>query len=470
MKKTVVIFLLSALFSSVFAQSAVDAFVNNNMLINANVSLLVKDLKTNQTLYEFRPKSATIPASTMKLVTTATALELFGTDYRYETTLEYDGTLTSDSTLNGNLYIRGSGDPTLGSEKMGDINFLTQWVNAVKKSGIKNINGKIIADATAFDDEGVNPKWTWDDIGNYYAPGSYGISYLDNTLRVTLKSGAFGSTPEITKISPEIKGLTFDNRLTSTKITFDSAYFYGAPKSLNRTIYGEIPALRPFFTIKGEIPNPALLLAQHFHDKLIQSGSIISNEPSDKPETNSALRKIISVHKSPTLSEIVKEINVKSNNHYAEQVFRSLALKNNSVATTKDAIQTIRAFWRSRGLPVNQLFQNDGSGLTPTNAVSAEFFVELLNYMYSRSVNKNAFYNSLAIAGESGTLAGLLKKTPLQGKVKAKSGTISRVRCYAGYMELNNTTLAFAILVNNANGSSTQVTKKMEEFLLNVSK
>jgi D-alanyl-D-alanine carboxypeptidase/D-alanyl-D-alanine-endopeptidase (penicillin-binding protein 4) len=464
--------LISAVLSTIvplFGANPVDDLLKNPLLSNANVSLLVKDLDSGRILYSSRPKHATIPASTMKLVTTATALELFGADFRFETVLEYDGLISSDSVLNGNLYIRGSGDPTLGSEKMGDPEFLTQWVAAVRKAGIKRINGRIVADASRFDDEGVNPKWTWDDIANYYAPGAYGISYLDNTMRVVLRSGKIDSTPEIIRITPEIQGLALDNRLKSTKITFDSAYFYGAPKSLNRSIYGEIPAARTAFTIKGEIPNPPLLLAQHLSDRLFQNGIVVRDLPTDKIELNFA-RKSIYSHFSPPLSQIITEINVKSNNHYAEQLFRSIALKNKATATTKDAIQTIRSFWRQKGLPVDQLFQLDGSGLTPTNAVSAQFFVDLLSYMFNRSKYKDQFYASMAVSGETGTLAALLKNTPLQGKVKAKSGTISRVRCYAGYIELKERTLAFALMVNNANGNSTQVTKKMEEFLLSVSK
>jgi D-alanyl-D-alanine carboxypeptidase/D-alanyl-D-alanine-endopeptidase (penicillin-binding protein 4) len=465
--KKYILFSFLFIANCLIAGNPVDDFINNRLLENANVSLMVKDLKSDRVIYEYRSRNSIIPASTMKLVTTATALELYGADFRFETILEYDGNISTDSILNGNLYIRGCGDPTLGSEKMGDINFLNQWVNAIRKAGIKRINGKIVADATIWDDEGVNPKWTWDDIANYYAPGAYGISYLDNTFRVVLRSGNLGTSPEIIRIAPEIPGLVLDNRLKSSSINFDSAYFYGAPKSLNRSIYGQIPAARTAFTIKGEIPNPPMLLAKHLHERLLQSKIFISSMPADKAEYNT-IRKPIYSHFSPPLSQIITEINVKSNNHYAEQLFRSLSRNNQSATTTKDAIQNIRAFWRAKGLPVSQLFQLDGSGLTPTNAVSAQFYVDLLSYMHNRSKYKEQFYKSLAVSGETGTLAAFLVKTPLKGKVKAKSGTISRVKSYAGYIEVNDRTLVFAVMVNNANGNSTQVTKKIEEFLLSV--
>ena len=451
--------------ASLFAGNPLENFINNPLMENANISLLVKELDTNKTIYQFRSNNVTIPASTMKLVTTATALELLGPTFCFQTKLEITGTLSSSGVLNGNLYIRGGGDPTLGSEKIGDPNFLTKWVEAVKRVGIKKINGQIVADGTLYDEEGVNPKWTWEDIGNYYAAGAYGISYMDNTYRLVLRSGFEGTTPEILRTIPEIPLLSFDNHLTSTDIESDSAYFYGAPNSNHRVIRGEIPANRMEFIIKGDIPNPSLLLAEHFQDRLKQVGISITEMPSDIV-SKTVPRKVILVHVSPPLSDIITEANVHSNNGYAEEIFRYLALNSNSVATSNGAIREIRSFWKEKKLSVNQLFMYDGCGLSPVDAVSSNFFVELLTYMKTRSLNKEVFYNSLPVSGKSGTLTNFLAKTSLQGKVHAKSGTISGVKCYAGYIEKNNKTYVFSILVNHFNGTSKAVTKRMEEFLL----
>jgi D-alanyl-D-alanine carboxypeptidase/D-alanyl-D-alanine-endopeptidase (penicillin-binding protein 4) len=449
------------------AKNPVVDFVNNPLLENANISLLVKDLSTNKNVFQFRPTSSTIPASTMKLVTTAAALEILGPKFCFQTKLEIEGSINSNGILNGNLYIRGGGDPTLGSEHLGDKAFLLKWVEEVKKVGIKKINGQIIADGTIYDDLGVNPKWTWEDIGNYYAAGAYGISYMDNTYQLVLHSGASGTTPEILRIIPEIPSLTFENYLTSTSIAFDSAFFYGAPHSYLRSIHGEIPANRFEYIIKGDIPNPGLLLAENFHDKLIENGVSISKLPSDIV-TNETERKVILVQESPPLSEIIKETNVHSNNGYAEQIFRYLALTKYKIGTSNGAVQVIRSFWKSKGLPVDQLFMYDGCGLSPVDAVSSQFFVDLLTYMQTISPNREVFFNSLPVAGKSGTLTNFLEKTPLQGKVHAKSGTISRVKCYAGYIDLKKKNYVFAIMVNNPNGTSKAVIRKMEELLLSL--
>jgi D-alanyl-D-alanine carboxypeptidase/D-alanyl-D-alanine-endopeptidase (penicillin-binding protein 4) len=282
-----------------------------------------------------------------------------------------------------------------------------------------------------------------------------------------LRSGIEGTTPEILRTNPDIPSLTFDNNLTSTSITFDNSSIYGAPHSNLRGIRGEIPANRAEFIIKGDIPNPGLLLAEQFQDKLIENGIDIYQLPSDiVPKT--AERKVILVQESPPLSEIIKETNVQSNNGYCEQIFRYLALQKNAVATSKEAVQVIRSFWKSKGLPVEQLFMYDGCGLSPVDAVSSEFLVDLLIYMQTISPNKELFFNSLPVAGESGTLTNFLEKTALHGKVHAKSGTISRVKSYSGYIDLKDKNYVFSILVNNPYGTSKEATKKIEEFLLQV--
>jgi D-alanyl-D-alanine carboxypeptidase/D-alanyl-D-alanine-endopeptidase (penicillin-binding protein 4) len=434
---------------------------------NANISLLVKDIATNKTICQFRPNNSTIPASTMKVVTTAAALELLGPDFCFQTKLEIDGTLNSKGVLNGNLYIRGGGDPTLGSEHLGDKDFLIKWVEEIKKVGIKKITGQIIADGTIYDDQGVNPKWTWEDIGNYYAAGAYGISYMDNTYQLVLRSGIEGTTPEILRMNPDIPSLTFENYLTSTLITSDNSTIYGAPHSNLRGIRGEIPANRSEFIVKGDIPNPGLLLAEQFQDKLIDSGIDIHQLPSDIVSKTTD-RRVILVQESPPLKEIIKETNIHSNNGYCEQIFRYLALQKNAIATSNGAVQVVRSFWKSKGLPVEQLFMYDGCGLSPVDAVSSQFLVDLLIYMQTISPNKEAFFNSLPVAGESGTLTNFLEKTALQGKVHAKSGTISRVKCYAGFIDLKEKNYVFAIMVNNPYGTSKEATKKIEEFLLQV--
>jgi D-alanyl-D-alanine carboxypeptidase/D-alanyl-D-alanine-endopeptidase (penicillin-binding protein 4) len=465
MKKLVtfpIIFLVCSLGS---AQSPIATLTNNSLHCNANISIMVKDLQSGKTLHSHNASNSFVPASTVKLITTATALEVLGADYRFKTTLEIEGIISADSVLQGNLIIYGSGDPTLGSSKLGNINFLNDWISAVRKAGIKQINGNIIANASVYDTEGINPKWLWEDMGNYFGAGAYGISYKDNTFEMELRSGAVGTTPEIVKITPNIPELTFKNYLRSTTIRFDSAYFYGAPFVNERSIYGEIPANRPSFKIKGDIPRPGLVLARDLAWKLKSSGISVTGIATDEAGV-SGRRTVIYTHLSPKLTEIIQEINSNSNNHFAEHLFRHLALQSGIQASSPEAVKRINAFWKSKGLPVDELFLYDGSGLSTVNAVSANFFVSLLSYM-DKSSNNSVFRASLPVAGKSGTIRNFLKGTSLEGRVQAKSGTISRVRAYAGYINTNGNRFAFAVIVNNPNSTSTiETRKKIEEFLI----
>lgn len=469
MKLNYIIFILYVFSLPLFAENPVDDFLNNDLLKNANVSFLVRDVNTGEILYQCRSENVSIPASTLKLVTTAAALELLCPDFRFETKLETDGSIFRDSTLVGDLYIRGGGDPTLGSEKIGKKEFFSEWMAALKAAGIKKIKGRIVADENIFDQQVINPKWTWEDMGNYYAAGIHGITYLDNTYRMVFRSGEIGTTPEILRIEPEIPGLEVDNHLKSSSIDFDNAYFYGAPYSYDRSVYGEIPANKEEFIVKGDIPNPALLLAQHFHTFLSNNGFIITDFPIVL-STQTKERKLIYTYYSPSLREIVTETNMKSNNLFAECIYKFIGTINNPIGTNIKASENIKTFWKSKGLPADQLIQFDGCGLSPSDAVSANFLVELLTYMKNKSKNANDFYNSLPVSGESGTLSKFLAHTPLSGKVHAKSGTIENVKSYAGYIELKNRTLVFAIIVNYANGPFKAVVKKMEDFLLQLSK
>ena len=463
-----------ALFVSIFlfSKNPVDEFVNDPSFKHANISISVRDLSSQKTIFQHRPESATIPASTMKVVTTATALELMGPDFTYKTTLLHDGKIDKDGVLNGNLYIVGSGDPTLGSLRLGDKWFLDKWVKALQDAGIKQINGSIVADESRFDNEGANPKWIWEDIGNYYAPGIYGIAYRDNTLNVVFNSKGVGTTPEIVNINPVIEDLTIENNLKSSRISFDSAYFYGSPRSKERSVRGEIPANKDRFIVKAELPEPSLILIHDFQKKLTEQGISVNEEPYTLQATDYSYktkgfaRTTIYTHESVPLSKIIQEINQYSNNFYAEQLFKSISLYHYGHGTNRASIQYIKQFWKSKGLDVNQLFMEDGSGLSPSNAVTAQFLTDLMTYMYQKSQYKEVFFNSLSIAGKKGTLAGLLKKTDLSGKVFAKSGTISRVRAYTGYIIQDNRQWVFTVMVNNYNGNAWQTLTKIENLLI----
>lgn len=469
MKRLTNILFLAVVSLVAVAQSAAPGvFLMHPGTESASISTLVVNARTGDILDSYNPDLVLTPASCTKLLTTCTALELLGADFRFSTYLESPA-LVVNGVLEGDLFIRGTGDPTLGSRRVGDPLFLRRWVSALRRQGISRIAGRIVADLSFFDDDATNPDWQWEDMGNYYAPGISAIAYLDNTMVLNLRSGAIGQTVEVVSTNPVYPGLEFVNAVKAGPISYDDAYVRGVPFSNTRYLRGRVPANRETFGLKGDLPNPGWLLAMHLKSALADSGIVVDGEAAWTLDPDTLPHRVLYEYKSEPLSEIVKETNIESNNLYAEQVFRYLGSRVGTPATIEGSLGVERQCWTNRGVDLKTAIINDGCGLAYNNAVSARQYVSLLTYMRKKSKSWDAFYESLPISGETGTLKGLLRETPLHGRVHAKSGTIAHVKSYAGYIEApDGETYTFAILVNHAACKSRVTTKLIGDYLLAV--
>lgn len=444
----------------------------------ASFSLVVKDVQEGKTVYSYDTDRLQSPASVLKTVATATALEILGEDYRYPTTLEYDGILES-GTLEGNLYIKGSGDPSLGSSHFapGQNKFLSTWIAALQKAGIKHITGSVISDESIFDTEGVSIKWLREDMGNYYAPGSYGISIFDNMYKLSLQTGAAGTRPVLKGTEPDIPFIRFKNYLKAAPVSSDSAYIIGAPLDDVRYLYGVLPANREAYVLKGDIPDPALYLARYLTDQLQQKGIRVDGSPScyrievEENRWKKGERKEIVTTYSPTLREIASICNHVSHNLYADALVKTVGLqykprRNEMISSFGRGVQVVKEYWEKKGLDVFPLRMNDGSGLAPADKVSAGFMGELLVYMATESAVSDAFIASLPQAGIEGSVRNFLKGSKLQGKAHLKSGGITGVRSYAGYITKDGKTYAVAVFSNNYSCPMSRMTRALEKLLL----
>lgn len=444
----------------------------------ASFSLVVKDVQEGRTVYSYDTDRLQSPASVLKTVATATALEILGEDYRYPTTLEYDGIL-ENGTLEGNLYIKGSGDPSLGSSHFapGQNKFLSTWIAALQKAGIKHITGSVISDESIFDTEGVSIKWLREDMGNYYAPGSYGISIFDNMYKLSLQTGAAGTRPVLKGTEPDIPFIRFKNYLKAAPVSSDSAYIIGALLDDVRYLYGVLPANREAYVLKGDIPDPALYLARYLTDQLQQKGIRVDGSPScyrievEENRWKKGERKEIVTTYSPTLREIASICNHVSHNLYADALVKTVGLqykprRNEMISSFGRGVQVVKEYWEKKGLDVFPLRMNDGSGLAPADKVSAGFMGELLVYMATESAVSDAFIASLPQAGIEGSVRNFLKGSKLQGKAHLKSGGITGVRSYAGYITKDGKTYAVAVFSNNYSCSMSRMTGALEKLLL----
>lgn len=470
-----IIFLLFS--TLVFSQETgnqpwLNSFINDSEIANSPMSICAIDVETGNVILDINDNLSIPTASTLKLITTATALQILGNDFRFKTKLHYSGEII-DSILHGSIIIEGGGDPTLGSKYMfgSDYNsFYKKWVQAVKSLGIKEIDGDILIDASYYTDEDVPRTWIWEDLGNHYGAAAQSFALYDNTCKIVFETEAVtGGTTTVIGTEPFIPDFTIKNEVIAADDNRDRAYVFGSPFESYRIIRGTLPKGRSEFKIKASIPDPGLLLAFDFQKALQISGIEISgnyHEIDSDINTKHQLDSTFYVWSSPTLSEIIQPLNYESINLFAEHLCKQIGLAKYGEGSTSNGTKAIKNYWNNKGFDTDFLFLADGSGLSRANAVSAKFMTDVLNYMYHDSAHSEAYKNSIPYTGMQGTQQYYFQDSFLKGKAQAKSGSMTRIRSFAGYMRTQNgNTIAFSIIVNNFNCSSFQMAHKMERLM-----
>ncbi len=438
-------------------------------LKGAILSYCVYDYKNDLVLAELNSHQFVIPASTLKVITTSTALKVLGNNYKFQTKIAYSGKLNKETgVLNGDLIIIGGGDPTLQSENFykQDSSYLTnKWAQIIKAAGIKEITGKIIGDASAWEHT-IPGNWIWADLCNYFGAVPCGLSFMDNKFKVIFNSKEAGSNAEVIKIIPEsLTGKIKINNKVIAKGTEDEAFIYGDPFGYTKDIAGRIPPNKSNFEIEAALPDPALLCAENLLTSLKKEGikckenSASSNyekrDTSFKPTT-------IYTHYSPSLEKIVNVTNITSNNLFAESLLRVLG---NGYGYS--GIEIVRKFLTTKGIDVNELNMTDGSGLARADLVTTSLQATLLGKIQLDNALSKSFYNSLPIAGKQGSMSNIGKGTPIENKMRAKTGYINKARGYCGYITTKTgKELSFSILFNNYNCSAKEAKIKIEKFLV----
>ena len=445
-------------------------------LNHGQVGICVMDAQTGEMLGNVNSFMSLIPASNMKLVTTAAGLKILGNNYKYNTELQYDGTI-QDSVLIGNIIIKGSGDPTLGSPLMDSIPRMQQILDSfslkIKQLGIKKIVGKIIGDGTSFEKAMATPTWLWEDLGNYYGSGPSGLNFNENLYELNfIQNPTVGAQPSVVGLTPFVPNFTMYNEVNSVQGGGDDAYIYAAPYGTVGMARGTIPTGTSTFKISGALPDPPYFAAWHLRRTLVEQGVDVTDSATTQiwfqqrglSHTN---RQTFYTWQSPTLAAIAERTNLESVNLYCETILRTIALKEKGEGSNDSGTELIKQFWRSKGIDTEGLFMQDGSGLSPRNGITPSQIANMLRVVALDSTWFPAFYQSLPVSGLTGTMKGMFKNHPSAiGKIRAKSGTITRVRAYSGYATATNgRMIIFSVILNNFTCSQRDVRKKLEDFM-----
>lgn len=440
-------FIVSLLISqSIFSQSIADnidksvkEMLSSSGALAANLSFYVTDENGN-VIYDYNGNKGLSTASTQKIFTSAAALETLGKNYQFKTTASFSGKI-ENGNLNGDFYITSNGDPTLGSwryENYKPENFRQKLLEAVKKSGIKKISGNLIVDDSYFDFQSTPGGWAWNDLGNYYGAGTFGVNWRENQFDININGNQFKN------FSYDLENVNWINEL-KTGGNSDQSLIFTAPHSGTAFINGTLPAGK-ITTVSGATPNPPMQLAVEVKKWLEENGISVSgkattyyNEKIDgKSVSKSPNQNIIFEYKSPTLDKIIYWFLRKSINLYGETLLKTLAKEKRGNPDFETGVSFLKDFWKSKGINPAMINFADGSGLSPQNYVSAKAQVQALLYA-KKQIWFDAFYDGF----------------PTQNGIKMKSGTIKNCKSFAGYhTSKNGKSYVFSVIINNYQGGN----------------
>ena len=411
------------------------------VLRNANWGFVVYDTKTGKIVTSYNENAPLVPASTTKLLTTETAFSLLGTKYRWNTQLEYSGSVDGEGVLTGNLYIVGSGDPSLGGNRGGAASYgqiVTQYMDAIRDKGIKKITGDIIIQTAIFKENKVTlpENIVWLEQANYYLP--------------------VGTTKDINPRNEKMIVSQSNNPFNQVK-----KYFYVSPYT-NKMVYAD---LYEGAWVTTKVADPPAFLANKLRESLVKNKIAITGKVTPKiVDRDPEPREVLSNYKSPSLAEIVAYTNQRSDNGYAEAILKSNGFMKLGDQTTESGRIVVTDHLKATNFDIVGLNYMDGSGLSKAHTVTPISQVKFLTAM-TKSPYYKEYLDSLPIAGQTGTLKHMFLVNS-NGQIFAKTGTLNHVKCLAGYIKTrSNRTLAFSLLINNYAGSTAQVKDRMEQLL-----
>jgi D-alanyl-D-alanine carboxypeptidase/D-alanyl-D-alanine-endopeptidase (penicillin-binding protein 4) len=457
--------------------------VNDDAFKSAHVGIAIQSVKNTTPLFLYNEKKRFVSASNMKLYTVAAALLSLSPDFTYETKVMANGAVTQ-GILKGDLIIVASGDPTISGyfNNSNPTQVFEDWSNALIQKGIIKIDGDIIIDNAYFNDSPFGAGWHWDDMPHCYSTAKDAFSFNNNCIALTISPGNKIGAPAIITIEPKTGYVTVSGNITTAGENSGADINAGYTNdSKTIVISGKIPLNHKSSIKYLAAKNPAEFGAFVLRETLLGNGievngnivctrdscSQIKDTKTFAINEGQSFQTTLTIYRSPKLSEIIKVINKISNNLYAENLFLTIAKKRHKEGNSEEAAIAVQEILKKAGLNLERLYMVDGSGLSRFNLITPHETVQLLSNM-ARSLYAEAFYNSLAISGEEGTLKDRRKGTSTSTlmNIRAKTGTMTHVRNLSGYVTTNNgELLAFSFLCNNHDVPRTAIDNLYDRIL-----
>jgi D-alanyl-D-alanine carboxypeptidase/D-alanyl-D-alanine-endopeptidase (penicillin-binding protein 4) len=421
---------------------------------NAFWGVVIQSLSTGEYFYKRNENKLFMPASNLKLFTTAAGLLLLGSEYRF-TTEVYRRGIIDGTILKGDLIVKGTGDPTYSGRFYNeDLAYrFNLWADSLLELGIDEIQGNIIGDDNAFDDIGLGDGWSWDYESDWYAAPSGAISFNDNCVDIIVTPTLASTKAELNIIPATNYAIIVNDVITVPKDSLTRIRVYRERGTNVITVSGTIKEGSEPIKTYSTINNPTQYFVVVLKDVLESRGIKIKGYPLDVDDMSGQIdyhrSTLLITDSSPPIKDLIRVINKNSQNFFAEQLLKVIGYEKKGLGTSENGISTCEELFSQMGINTDGIIITDGSGLSRLNLVSPNHVNSLLNYMYTSDLFVH-YFNSLPIAGVDGSLSNRMKKSRATNNVHAKTGYIGAVRSLSGYVLTGDKELvSFTMIANN---------------------
>jgi D-alanyl-D-alanine carboxypeptidase/D-alanyl-D-alanine-endopeptidase (penicillin-binding protein 4) len=465
-----------------------EGILNDPALSRATWGVLVQSLRNGETLFAWNPQKLLLPASNMKLVTLAAAAAQLGWDYTYRTQLFARGAISA-GVLTGDLIVVGSGDPSVGNVDGSADRVFGEWADRLKQLGVTRIDGRIVGDDKAFDDEILGFGWSWDDLTEDYAAGVGALQFNENGIRLSVSPGPAPGSAAALSVDPPESGIVVVNSVrTGEAGAAANLSAHRLPGQTTLVVAGTVPAgATAPAVLRLAVDNPTLFFVRALRRSLIARGIDVRGPAVDMDDLATPIDRAgatpVAEHRSPPLSVLAVRLMKVSQNQYAETFLKTLGLdrtereasktereasaERHDEATAVKGRTVAQQLFRDWGVDAGSLIIRDGSGLSRYDYVTAQALVTILAHVYKDAKLYEPFAASLPTPGTDGTLANRLKGTAAEHRLRAKTGSMSQVRTLSGYITTaDDEPLAFSILANNFDTTADVINRATDAMIV----